>query len=214
MTDVLTDDERTKLIDAIIDRIDDHSSFHGYPANSAWLRGVIEKTVDSTIMAERDDRTIDDIFECQDVLEVFTKDPPRPQFPRWAAKTNAIYAQGGIVSNQPSALVLQTGGGGSGPYLAPQRAAVPPREPDTPERQWRFRVEQFKIHSPNWASGPHHKDGIAFYDHKKPKRRHKCWAQTWGTNTHVIYMEHCPCGAWRMDGRGRWNDVGSAPEGK
>jgi hypothetical protein len=48
-----------------------------------------------------------------------------------------------------------------------------------------------------------HRDGLPWWDAPKPRRWHKCAAQTSGTVNNFEQVDRCACGAIRRNG-GRW----------
>ena len=51
------------------------------------------------------------------------------------------------------------------------------------------------------------RNGVAWADAPKPKRRHTCWDQTRGL-MHASPVARCACGAIRLD-NGRWRERNS-----
>lgn len=49
-----------------------------------------------------------------------------------------------------------------------------------------------------------HLDGVPWHEARKPRRWHKCWAQTKGTMNYFTEVERCACGAIRRPPDGRW----------
>jgi len=50
-------------------------------------------------------------------------------------------------------------------------------------------------------------DGVSWHDAPIPKKRHRCWVQTWGTINWFDDVYRCPCGASARAGRGGWGWV-------
>jgi hypothetical protein len=76
---------------------------------------------------------------------------------------------------------------------------MPTAEPSRPTWQDLIHRAQSILEGAERRPVTHH-NGIAFNELVKPRRWHRCWAQSQGACGPFELVERCPCGAIRIDG--------------